>query len=60
MVDFAMTTATFWLVYMITNIVVGYTAAGPPGISIDSSRYLKTIQAPGFAKINHVAFTYNF
>ena len=43
MVDFAMTTTIFWLVYMITNIVIGYTAAGPAGMPIHSSRYLKTI-----------------
>ena len=43
MVDFAMTTTIFWLVYMITNIVIGYTAAGPAGMPIHSSRYLETI-----------------
>ena len=40
MVDFAMTTTIFWLVYMITNIVIGYAAAGPAGMPIHSSRFV--------------------
>ena len=42
LLDFAMTSTIFWLVCMITTIVIGYTAASPVGMSIDSSRYLET------------------
>ena len=42
MLDFAMTATVFWLVCMITTIVIEYTGASPAGMSIDSSRCLET------------------